>query len=167
MAPEVVKTDLTTFKACLKLIQDTKSDTIKIAKQIIILENLSIVKSMILVSELLLLCIVSSSYHYLFFFSNITLLCIVLLLFCVIFFFSTIQVKKDNAKSQWEDDSIITKAAAPIQELMEKPPVVAARKFVEEGLSMTFSMGDSQSKSLEDIKSLCVASYVSCSWKGS
>jgi hypothetical protein len=42
---------------------------------------------------------------------------------------------------------------------MEKPPVVAARKFVEEELFMTFSMGDSQSKSLEDIKSLCVASY--------
>jgi|TARA_B110001450_G_C17461939_1_gene416589 cytochrome bd-type quinol oxidase subunit 2 len=101
MAPEVVKTDLTTFKACLKLIQDAKSDTIKIAKQItIILENLSIVKSMILVSELLLLCIASSSYHSLFFFSNITLLCIVLLLFYAIFFFSTIQVKKDSAKSQ-------------------------------------------------------------------
>ena len=37
--------------------------------------------------------------------------------------------------------------------------MVAARKFVEEELFMTFSMGDSQSKSLEDIKSLCVTSY--------
>ena len=68
-------------------------------------------------------------------------------------------MKKERAKSQWEVDSILTTAAAPIQELMEKPPVVAARKFVEETCLMTFSIGDTGSKSLEDIKSLCVASY--------
>ena len=68
-------------------------------------------------------------------------------------------MKKERAKSQWEVDSILTTAAAPIQELMEKPPVVAARKFVEETCLMTFSIGDTGSKSLEDINSLCVASY--------
>ena len=68
-------------------------------------------------------------------------------------------MKKERAKSQWEVDSILTTAAAPIQELMEKPPVVAARKFVEVDLLMTCSIGDTQSKSLEDIKSLNVASY--------
>ena len=80
--------------------------------------------------------------------------------FVYLFIICTIQVKKERAKSQWEVDSILTTAAAPIQELMEKPPVVvAARKFVEETCLMTFSIGDTGSKSLEDIKSLCVASY--------
>ena len=46
----------------------------------------------------------------------------------------------------------MTKAVAPIQELIEMPPVVAAMKFVKVDLLMTFSMGDSRSKSLEDIK---------------
>ena len=68
-------------------------------------------------------------------------------------------MKKDRARSQWEDDSIITKAAAPIQELMNQPEVEAARKFVEEKCLMTFTMGDSRSKSLQDVKSLIVASY--------
>ena len=71
-------------------------------------------------------------------------------------------MEKDHARSQWNDDSIInkTRAAVPIQELMENPPVVAATKFVEVDLLMTFSIGDSRSKSLEDIQSLlCVASY--------
>ena len=79
--------------------------------------------------------------------------------FAYLFIICTIQVKKEKAKSQWEVDSILTTAAAPIQELMKKPPVVAARKFVEVDLLMTCSIGDTQSKSLEDIKSLNVASY--------
>ena len=68
-------------------------------------------------------------------------------------------MKKERAKSQWEVDSILTTAAAPIQELMKHPEVEVARKFVEETCLMTFSIGDTGSKSLEDIKSLCVASY--------
>ena len=70
-------------------------------------------------------------------------------------------MEKDHARSQWNDDSIInkTRAAVPIQESMKNPPVVAATKFVEVDLLMTFSIGDSRSKSLEDIQSLCVASY--------
>ena len=68
-------------------------------------------------------------------------------------------MKKDRAKSQWEDGSIITKAAAPIQELMNQPEVEAARKLVEEVFLMTFTIGDSGSKSLQDVKSLIVASY--------
>ena len=54
-------------------------------------------------------------------------------------------MKKEKAKSQWEVDSILTTAAAPIQELMKKPPVVAARKFVEVDLLMTFAIGDTGS----------------------
>ena len=42
--------DLKTIKKCLKLIRDANSDTTKIAKQIDILEDVSIVKSMIKVS---------------------------------------------------------------------------------------------------------------------
>ena len=42
---------------------------------------------------------------------------------------------------------------------MKHPEVEVARKFVEETCLMTFSIGDTGSKSLEDIKSLCVASY--------
>ena len=68
-------------------------------------------------------------------------------------------MKKDRARSQWEDGSIITKAAAPIQELMNQPEVEAARKLVEEVFLMTFTIGDSGSKSLQDVKSLIVASY--------
>ena len=40
-----------TIKKCLKLIQDAKSDITKIAKQIAILEDVSIVQSMIKVSD--------------------------------------------------------------------------------------------------------------------
>ena len=68
-------------------------------------------------------------------------------------------MKKDRARSQWEVNSIISKAAAPIQELMNQPEVEAGRKFVEEKCLMTFSIGDSRSKSLQDVKSLIVASY--------
>ena len=64
------------------------------------------------------------------------------LLFVYLFIICTIQVKEDSAKSQWEDDSIIkTRAAVPIQELMNQPEMEAARKFVEEKCLMTFSMG--------------------------
>ena len=48
---EKIKSDLKTIKKCLKLIQDAASDTIKIAKQISILEDVSIIKSMIKVSD--------------------------------------------------------------------------------------------------------------------
>ena len=81
------------------------------------------------------------------------------LLFAYLFIICTIQVKKERARSQWEDDSIITTAAAPIQELMNHPEVEVARKFVEEECLMTFSIGDSGSKSLQDVKSLIVTSY--------
>ena len=51
IAPEKIQSDLNTIKNCLKLIQDAKSDTTKIAKQIAILEDVSIVQSMIKVSD--------------------------------------------------------------------------------------------------------------------
>ena len=57
------------------------------------------------------------------------------LLFAYLFIIiCTIQVKKkDTARSQWQDDSIIkTRAAVPIQELMNQPEAEATRKFVEE-----------------------------------
>ena len=46
-----IDSDLETIKKCLKLIQDAASDTTKIAKQITILEDVSIVQSMIKVSD--------------------------------------------------------------------------------------------------------------------
>ena len=48
---EEIESDLKTIKNCLKLIQDATSDTTKIAEQIVILEKVSIVKSMIKVSD--------------------------------------------------------------------------------------------------------------------
>jgi hypothetical protein len=51
IAPEKIQSDLTTIKACLKLIQDANSDTTKIVEQIAILEGVSIVQSMIKVSD--------------------------------------------------------------------------------------------------------------------
>ena len=50
MDAKEITSDLKTIKKCLKLIQDANSDTTKIAKQISILEDVSIVKSMIKVS---------------------------------------------------------------------------------------------------------------------
>ena len=51
MDAQEINSDLKTIKKCLKLIQDANSDTTKIAKQIDILEDVSIVKSMIKVSD--------------------------------------------------------------------------------------------------------------------
>ena len=50
MDAKEITSDLKTIKACLKLIQDANSDTTKIAEQITILEDVSIVQSMIKVS---------------------------------------------------------------------------------------------------------------------
>ena len=50
IAPEKIKSDLNTIKKYLKLIQYAASDTTKIAEQITILEDVSIVQSMIKVS---------------------------------------------------------------------------------------------------------------------
>ena len=67
-----------------------------------------------------------------------------------------IKVKKERVKSQWYVGRIQIKSAAPIQVLIKLPVVIAARKFVEENLVMTFSMEDSQADLLED---QYVASY--------
>ena len=232
-AHQEIESDLTTIKKCLKLMQDANSDTTKIAKQIDILEDVLIVKSMIKVSDhtfsllprifvllLLLLLLLRFSSRFvrssarpfnLAAVPSITVFSFEIfrfdfeppldpvplfivarpftpasvrssarlsaaavhssgavagtnymhhLLFAYLFIIiCTIQVKKERAKSQWEVDSILTTAAAPIQELMNQPEVEAARKFVEVDLLMTCSIGDTQSKSLEDIKSLNVASY--------
>lgn len=57
---------------------------------------------------------------------------------------------------QWYVGRIQIKSAAPIQVLIKLPVVIAARKFVEENLVLTFSMEDSQADLLED---QYVASY--------
>ena len=131
MVPEKIKTDLTTIKACLILIQDANSDTTERAKHI---TNQKIQRMPSVWSWW-----VSCCYYY--------VLLLLIFLYCSSFlisrysvlFFSYSMLSSSFLQSMWGkieqnhngnmNDSIKTKAAASIQELMKRP----ASQWLQQG----------------------------------